>query len=302
MRFVLLGLFPCVVLAATLEDFSVYAIRSIRLGDARVPQGSDIRGRLASAGEISLSNLSVSAPSGESDDRMIVAGTKIQLKHVVVEDGGFEAGGDVEIEDSTVNGDVWSGGSFRGERSAVKGLVRYSVSYRVQKFTTEGKRQRDFSQSFGYAALNRELRARSETYAKLKGAPLRNGGKGRYLCVEESANPIVCDVPAKMLELAKELVFQGREGRHFIVNVAGKEAKLSFKSTFLDEDGKALDPRETEGAVHWNFRSAKKISLRKVEMPGTLLAPEATVIGDEFSRVRGRAHVGAFEGQARVGF
>ena len=158
--------------AATVNpwDFSVVSLGN--LGSAGSPYGSDIQGSAAVVGNayvfgFSLNGQNAGQPTGYS----LYAGGQVHINGGQINNGGVEAGGNVTVDNATIEGDIHSGGDLHGSSGTITGnAILAGVNHGApNQLTIDGQvhQHQSYTPSFDVSALPALFQNASANYAAL---------------------------------------------------------------------------------------------------------------------------------------
>jgi choice-of-anchor A domain-containing protein len=216
--------------AVRLDDYNLFLLKDYT-------QGTDVQGKVAAGGNITMNNFAVGAGLPDSD----IANTLV-------------AGGNLTLSNGAIWGDAWYGGSYSANTtvSSIRGSVAQGTPI---DFAFEGSRLRVLSARLASLTAN--------------GTTTRESWGGIML---RGTNPSlnVFQVPASAFTGATLLYIEAPAGSLAVVNISGASATFTgFGHSFaggLDQHG-----------VLYNFVDATAINGSGFGFWGTVLAPHADI-------------------------
>jgi choice-of-anchor A domain-containing protein len=312
LSYLLLLLNALPALAATLEDFQVYAIRGIDYGDPIRSRGSDIQGRVGSGGDVRLRNVAIGQSLRSSESQSLIVRGTVQAQHVGIYNGGIESHSSIQIKNAFAGGDILSGDSVWAEQGKNAGIISSQRQSTLRQWQTRKTLQRPFLATTEHNDVIRQIRVWSSRLSLLEGKEFSQPSAGLLICEASATDKFtVCEASSSALDQTGEIILRGLPSQQFVLNFSGStvyiggkpgtKREIGLRIRFQDSrTGKEFVPSNAAQNYFWNFSEASHVFIDRVTFWGTLLAPSASLITTQHMRIVGRVFVGELHGNAQI--
>ena len=254
--------------------FSVYAIGDI--GTAADPYDfSEFQGITGAGGSAYFDNFfinsgSVVGPFG------LITGDSLSFTNGTV-NGGVSSGGTVSIGSVEINGNVNTGSTFNAVDSTINGNLTTAGPVTGSGLTVTGSTSvAPYTPPIDISALNNSLINTSNSFAGLTqtGSFVDScGGGGARPCTLTFAGVSgqnVFNIDASLINQTGLVNFTGAPDATFILDILGTNVSLAAMGFNLAAGIGFSD-------ILWNVAQVATVILTEIQLPGTLLAPNALV-------------------------
>jgi len=255
--------------------FNVYTIGDI--GSAADPYaGSEFQGITGAGGSAYFDNFFVNSgdvfgPFG------VLTGQGLTLTDGTIS-GGLSSGGAVSLTRVQVSGAANSGPGFTAVDSTINGNLTTQTAANLTNSTVTGsKTVAAYSAPIDINALNNSLINSANSFAALPQTGSFGetcGGGGARPCTltfNGASGQNVFDVDASLINQTGLVNFTGASDATFILDI------VNGTSILLSSIGFSLAPGIGLSDILWNVAQVANVTLSLIELPGTLLAPNANV-------------------------
>jgi choice-of-anchor A domain-containing protein len=274
----LMSLLPRATLAVSVgpvaDLFNVYAIGDI--GTAAVPyQQSEFQGITGAGGSAYFDNFSINS-SNVFGPFGLLTGQGLTFTSGTI-NGGLSSGGPVSITNVQINGNANTGSTFNAVTSTIDGNLTTTGAVTGSGLTVTGsKSTAPYTPPIDIAALNNSLINASNSFAALTqtGSFVQTcGGGGARPCTltfDGASGQNVFDVDASLINQTGSVNFTGAPDATFIIDILGTNIALAAMGFNLAAGIGLSD-------ILWNVTQVTSVILTQIQLPGTLLAPNALV-------------------------